>query len=91
MDQPTKSLTSAKQDLLSRVDRALDDVRPHMAVDGGNVELVDITDEGVVLIRWLGACKNCNMTLMTLKAGLEVTVKNRVSEVIRVEAITESA
>lgn len=83
------SKTIAQQDLMLRVDRALDYVRPHMAVDGGNVELVEITDDMIVKIRWMGACKNCDMTLMTLRAGIEETVRNRVPEIQGVEAITQ--
>ncbi len=79
----------AQEDLMLRVDRALDYVRPHMAVDGGNVELVEITEDMIVKIRWMGACKNCDMTLMTLKAGIEETVRNRVPEIQGVEAITQ--
>ncbi len=79
----------AQEDLMLRVDRALDYVRPHMAVDGGNVELVEITEDMIVKIRWMGACKNCDMTLMTLRAGIEETVRNRVPEIQGVEAITQ--
>lgn len=87
MSEDSKAI--AQEDLMLRVDRALDYVRPHMAVDGGNVELVEITDEMIVKIRWMGACKNCDMTLMTLRAGLEETVRNRVPEILGVEAITQ--
>ena len=45
-----------KEKLMKRVDAALDDVRPHLAVDGGNVELVDVTEDNIVKIKWLGAC-----------------------------------
>ena len=87
MSEDSKAI--AQQDLMLRVDRALDYVRPHMAVDGGNVELVEITDDMIVKIRWMGACKNCDMTLMTLRAGIEETVRNRVPEIQGVEAITQ--
>lgn len=46
-----------KQALLQRVDAALEDVRPHLAVDGGNVELVDVMENGIVQIRWMGNCE----------------------------------
>lgn len=82
-------LMANKSQMMVEVEAALDHVRPHLAVDGGNVELVDITDEHVVLIRWLGACKNCNMTQMTLKAGIEEVVKNRVPEITSVQSIDE--
>ncbi len=76
-----------KKELLVRVDVALNDVRPHLAVDGGNVEVVDITDEKIVRVKWLGNCQGCSMSYMTMKAGLEQTLRHRVPEVRGVEAV----
>ncbi len=78
-----------KEELLKRVDEALDDVRPHLAVDGGNVEVVDITDDLIVQIKWMGNCLGCKMSNMTLRAGIEQTLKNQVPEVAGVEAINQ--
>lgn len=78
---------SEKDRLLQRIDQALDDVRPHLAVDGGNVELVDITEERIVQIKWLGNCQNCNMSIMTMRAGIEQAIKFKVPEVAGVEAL----
>ncbi|MCB0635849.1 MAG: NifU family protein, partial [Lewinella sp.] len=64
------SVTTTKEELIAQVDAALDDVRPHLAADGGNVEVVDITDDHIVQVKWLGNCQNCSMTVMTMKAGL---------------------
>lgn len=77
----------AKSDLFSKIDSALDDVRPHLAVDGGNVELVDVTDDMRVQIKWLGNCQNCSMSAMTLRAGLEQAIRGKVPEVTAVEAV----
>ena len=82
-----RMLTEQKSTLLTRIDEALDTVRPHLAVDGGNVEVVDVTDAGGVQIKWLGNCRNCSMSMMTLKAGIEHAVKSRVPEVTSVEAV----
>lgn len=79
--------TLEKTALLERIDRALDDVRPHLAVDNGNVELVDVTDEMVVRVKWLGACVGCSMSHMTMKAGLEQAIRNRLPEISSVEAV----
>ena len=79
--------TSEKDGLLTRIDSALDDVRPHLAVDGGNVELVDVKDDMMVQIKWLGACVNCSMSAMTMRAGIEHAIKSKVPEVIGVEAV----
>lgn len=76
-----------KASWISRVDEALDDVRPHLAIDGGNIEVVDVTDGHIVEIKWLGACNGCSMTAMTMKAGVEETLKNRLPEINGVVAI----
>lgn len=76
-----------KQELIQRVDEALNEVRPHLAVDGGNVEVVDITENHIVKIKWLGTCENCSMSMMTMKAGIEQTLIGKIPEVSAVEAI----
>jgi Fe-S cluster biogenesis protein NfuA len=76
-----------KEELLKRVDRALDEVRPHLAVDGGNIEVVDITDSFTVQVLWKGNCVNCSMSEMTMKAGVEMAIKARVPEIKGIEAI----
>lgn len=79
--------TTDKSVLIEKVDRALDDVRPHLAVDNGNVEVVDITDELVVKVKWLGSCVGCSMSHMTMKAGLEQAIKSRLPEITGVVAV----
>lgn len=81
------SATTDKAAFLLRIDEALNDVRPHLAVDGGNVQLVDVTDEGEVTIQWLGNCQGCAMSGMTLRAGIEQTVRNRIPEIKSVRSI----
>jgi Fe-S cluster biogenesis protein NfuA len=78
---------SDKEKLLEQVDRALDDIRPHLAVDGGNVEVVELTDDLTVRVKWLGNCQSCTMSAMTMKAGIEQAIKGKVPEVLAVEAI----
>ena len=78
---------SDKQNLLERVDSALDDIRPHLAVDGGDVELVDITEDNWVQIKWLGNCESCNMSMMTMRAGIEQTIRLKVPEISGVVAV----
>jgi len=76
-----------KQILLERVDKALDDVRPHLKVDGGNVEVVDVTDDMILQIKWIGNCQSCSMSTMTMRAGIEQTVRGQVPEIVGVEAV----
>ncbi|MGB0368755.1 MAG: NifU family protein [Flavobacteriales bacterium] len=70
-----------------KVEDALQTMRPFLEADGGDMELVDITDEMVVQVRLLGSCKTCGMSEMTLKAGIEEAVKRSVPEIIAVEAV----
>lgn len=76
-----------QQALLRRVNEALDSVRPHLAVDGGNVEVLEVTIDGKVKIRWVGNCINCSMSAMTLKAGIEQAIKGKIPEIVSVEAV----
>ncbi len=68
------------------VEKALDKIRPALQADGGNIELVDVTD-GVVKVRLTGACGGCPMSQMTLKMGVERALKQAVPDVKRVESI----
>ena len=81
--------TQEMDTLMERVDSALDDVRPHLAVDGGNVELVGITEDMIAQIKWLGNCQGCSMSAMTMKAGLEVAIKTKVPTIQGVVAVNE--
>jgi Fe-S cluster biogenesis protein NfuA len=76
-----------KKLLLHQIELALDDIRPHLAVDGGNVTVVDVTDEMIVQVKWLGACESCSMSVMTMKAGVEQAVKSRLPQIRSVEAV----
>jgi Fe-S cluster biogenesis protein NfuA len=73
--------------LKERVQAALDKVRPHLQADGGDVELVEITEGNVVKVRLKGACSGCPMSQMTLKMGIERFLKKEVPEVKSVESV----
>jgi Fe-S cluster biogenesis protein NfuA len=72
--------------LQERVERALDQIRPALRMDGGNVELVDV-EEGIAKVRLMGACGGCPMSTMTLKMGIEKAVRASVPEIKSVEAV----
>ncbi|MGR3302046.1 MAG: NifU family protein [Candidatus Scalindua sp.] len=74
------------EDLMARVEKSLDTIRPALMADGGNVELVEIED-GIVKVRLQGACGTCPSALMTLKQGIEVRVKEDCPEIKEVEAV----
>jgi Fe-S cluster biogenesis protein NfuA len=78
---------SQKSFLKDKVSKALDDIRPHLIVDGGDIELVDITEDLDVKVRWLGNCEFCSMSAMTMRAGIEQAIKSQVPEIKNVLAI----
>lgn len=78
-----------KTALLLQIESALDDIRPHLAVDGGNVSVVEVTDEMTVKVKWLGSCETCSMSSMTMKAGVEQTVKSRLPQIREVVAVND--
>ena len=78
---------SEKKEWISRVDVALNDIRPHLAVDGGNIEVMDITDEFMVQVKWLGNCEMCTMSSMTMKAGVEQAIISKIPQINGVEAL----
>ena len=70
-----------------QVQAALEGIRPFLQADGGDVELVDVKEDGTVLVRLTGACGGCPMSTMTLKAGIEARVKEQVPGIKSVEAV----
>ena len=70
-----------------RVQEVLDQIRPALQADGGDVELVEVTDEGVVRVSLVGACRGCPMSQLTLSNGVERVLKEHIPEVVRVEAV----
>jgi Fe-S cluster biogenesis protein NfuA len=70
-----------------RVEKVLEAVRPFLQADGGDVELVDISDDGIVRVRLTGACGSCPMSTMTLKMGVERKLKEEIPEVKAVEQV----
>lgn len=76
-----------KAELTIKINEALEQLRPYLKEDGGDMELVNITDEGVAQVKLLGACSDCSMSVMTLKAGLEAQVKKVAPEITSVEAV----
>ncbi|MDX1739742.1 MAG: NifU family protein [Rhodothermales bacterium] len=75
----------------SRIEEALDVLRPYLMADGGSVRLLNVTPEMVVELELLGACGTCPMSTMTLRAGIEQAIKRSVPEVSRVEAVNAPA
>jgi Fe-S cluster biogenesis protein NfuA len=76
-----------KQEISKVVEETLTQLRPFLEADGGDMELIDITDDGIVKVKLLGACSSCSMSSMTLKAGVEEAVKKAVPQIKGIEAV----
>ena len=79
--------TINRTELEQKIEIALNSMRPFLQADGGDVELVDITDEMEVQLRLLGNCSSCSMSSMTMKAGIENGLKSAIPQITRVTAI----
>ena len=75
--------------LYARIQSALDSIRPYLIADGGNVEIVGISEENELKLSLVGNCKSCNMSAMTFRAGVEEAIKREVPEVKSVEEISQ--
>ncbi|MEJ2662469.1 MAG: NifU family protein [Spirochaetia bacterium] len=73
--------------LKAQVEKALNDVRPSLQADGGDVELVDVNEQGIVKVKLTGACHGCPMSQMTLSNGIERYLKKQIPDVTKVEAV----
>ncbi len=80
-----------KQEIIEKVNQALDQIRPFLNDDGGDIELIEVTDDFMVKVKLLGACKSCSMSPMTLKGGVEESIKRVVPELRGVIAIEDEA
>tara|TARA_B100001741_G_scaffold31526_1_gene22551 strand:- start:398 stop:652 length:255 start_codon:yes stop_codon:yes gene_type:complete len=76
------------KNILDKIEDALNKIRPYLEEDGGNISLVELTDEMVVKVKMMGACRSCNVSMMTLKNGVEVAIKNALPEVKEVIDVT---
>jgi len=73
--------------LIDRIEKALNTIRPFLHADGGDVELVEVTKDLEVRLKLLGNCCGCEMSKMTMKAGVEIGLKNAIPEIRSVVAI----
>lgn len=87
----TASDPNTDPELRDQIEEALDTIRPYLMADGGSVRLLNITSDYVVELELLGACGSCPMSTMTLRAGIEQTLKRSVPKVTRVEAVNATA
>ncbi|HXH20301.1 MAG TPA: NifU family protein [Chitinophagales bacterium] len=76
-----------KNALWNKVDHSLNTIRPYLQQDGGNVEIVEITEDMVVKLRLVGACEACPQSFMTIKTGIEESIRRDVPQVKAIEAV----
>jgi len=68
-------------EIKARVEKSLEKIRPYLIADGGNIEIIEITDDMVLKVQLTGACHGCPFSMQTMKAGVEMAVKNEVPEI----------
>ena len=76
------------KNIIDKIEEALTTIRPYLESDGGDINLVEVTDDMVVKVKLIGACSSCDVSMMTLKNGVEVAIKNAVPEVKEVIDVT---
>lgn len=80
--------TQTKTSIVDRINEALVQIRPFLEADGGDVTLEEVTTDGIAKVKLHGACSSCSMSSMTMKAGIEETIKKAVPEITAVVAVT---
>jgi Fe-S cluster biogenesis protein NfuA len=75
------------EELILKIEKSLDSIRPYLKADGGDVKISQVTDEHVVKLEFVGACGSCSMSSMTFKAGVEAAIKRDVPEITAIEVI----
>jgi len=78
---------SVVEELKPRIEKALDSIRPYLKNDGGNIELIEISDEMIVKVKLTGACDGCPFSMLTLKAGVESAIRKEVPDIKQVIAV----
>ena len=75
------------EELIRRIETSLDNIRPYLEADGGNIRILEITKDKVVRLEFMGNCGNCRMSTMTFKAGVEEAIRRSVPEIRSIEVV----
>jgi Fe-S cluster biogenesis protein NfuA len=78
---------STPEELRERIERALETIRPALEVDGGNIVMRNLRENGVLEVKWEGTCAHCPLSVMTLRAGVERVLMKEVPEITRLEVV----
>jgi Fe-S cluster biogenesis protein NfuA len=76
-----------QKSVLAKINKGIESVRPYLVADGGDIELVEVTNDNIVRVRLLGACEGCPFSVMTLKAGIEQAIKKEWPQLKALEAV----
>jgi Fe-S cluster biogenesis protein NfuA len=76
-----------RAEIISKVENVIQQIRPYLQQDGGDIEFIELTDNNVVNVELKGACGSCPYSMMTLKSGVEMAVKKAIPEIQSVEAV----
>ncbi|MDZ7896419.1 MAG: NifU family protein [Arcicella sp.] len=79
--------TVAEHSLVEKVEMALNQIRPYLKSDGGDVRILEISDDKTLRLELLGACGSCSMSAMTFRGGIEDTIRREVPEILKVIAV----
>ena len=78
-----------QKEIIDKIEAALSEIRPFLESDGGDIKFIELTDDWIVKVKLVGACSSCNISMMTLKNGVEVAIKKSVPEVKEVVEISQ--
>jgi Fe-S cluster biogenesis protein NfuA len=81
------NLDNKRTELLGKVENVIHQIRPYLQQDGGDIRILELTDDNIVNVELLGACGSCPYSMMTLKSGVETAVKKAIPEIKAVEAV----
>jgi Fe-S cluster biogenesis protein NfuA len=81
------SVEITTDDIIGRIEASLDGIRPYLEADGGNIKVLEVTEEKTLRLEFVGNCGTCPMSTMTFKAGVEEAVKRLVPEIKNIEVI----
>ncbi|GHM98672.1 hypothetical protein WSM22_01620 [Cytophagales bacterium WSM2-2] len=84
------SVETNLEDITMRIEASLDNIRPYLEADGGNIRVLGVSDEKVLKLEFVGNCGSCPMSTMTFKAGVEEAIKRSVPEIKSIEVINLS-
>jgi Fe-S cluster biogenesis protein NfuA len=81
------STAIANEDIISRIEASLNGIRPYLEADGGNIKVLEVTEDKTLRLEFMGNCGSCPMSTMTFKAGVEEAVRRVVPEIKNIEVI----